>query len=175
MVAPVAFALEWNPHCHLEGISMNSRYRVSGRRALNCSMLLLLLPSSFAATQPTATNFRDGIWEMTLKSDVPGVQSMPPMVLKRCITAKEMQDLQAKATQPPGADQCKVLEQKTSGATTTWKIECTGKTKIKGAGTVTVGSDTYSMQSQVSMVLPEGKTMDIKSSMTGKRLGECKP
>jgi len=154
---------------------MNVNGRMLPGRTFVSFMLPLVVVASFAAAQPTAANFRDGIWEMTLKSDVPGVQSMPPMVLKRCITAKEMQDLQAKATQPPGADQCKVLEQKTSGATTTWKIECTGKTKIKGAGTVTVGSDTYSMQSQVSMVLPEGKTMDIKSSMTGKRLGECKP
>jgi len=127
-----------------------------------------------AHAQTIAGSFRDGLWEMTIKTDVPGVQSMPPMVLKRCITAKEIQDLQAKASQPPGSEQCKVLDQKTSGNTTAWKIECTGKIKMKGEGSRTANGDTYSMQSAITMVTPEGKAMDIKSSMSGKRISDCK-
>ncbi|MBC7781293.1 MAG: DUF3617 family protein [Proteobacteria bacterium] len=148
--------------------------RRSNATKVVATVLCVVSGPLYAASAPIAGSFRDGLWEMTIRTDVPGVQSMPPMNLKRCISAKEIQDLQAKASQPPGSEQCKVLEQKASGNTTSWKIECTGKTKIKGEGSVTASGDTYSMQSVIAMVTPEGKAMEIKSNMSGKRLGDCK-
>jgi len=139
------------------------------------SLVGATLAPAVAAVPPTAGSFRDGLWEMTIRTDVPGVKSMPPMVLKRCISAKEIQDLQAKATKPPGSDQCKVLEQTSTGATLSWKLECTGKVNMKGQGAVTATGDTYSMTSTMVMTSPEGKPIEIKSSMTGKRLGNCTP
>lgn len=138
-------------------------------------VLSCVAAASNVLAQPMAGSFRDGLWEMTIRTDVPGIQSMPPMVLKRCISAKEIQDLQTKATRPPGSEQCRVLDQQTRGNTTSWKIECTGKQKMSGEGSVTASGDTYSMQSVVVMTTPEGKTLRIASEMNGKRLGECKP
>jgi len=131
--------------------------------------------ASNVLAQPMVGSFREGLWEMTIRTDVPGIKSMPPMVLKRCISAKEIQDLQTKVTRPPGSEQCRVLDQQTRGNTTSWKIECTGKQKMSGEGSMTAAGDTYSMQSVVVMSMPEGKTMRIASEMNGKRLGECQP
>jgi hypothetical protein len=140
------------------------------------AVVAALVPAiACAAAQPLAGSFREGLWEMTIRTDVAGMKPMPPVVLKRCITTKEIQDLQAKASKPPGSEQCRVLDQKTQGNTSTWRIECTGKMAMKGDGSVTATGDTYAMQSTMVMTTPEGKAMEIRSSMSGKRLGDCKP
>lgn len=128
-----------------------------------------------AAVPPIAGNFREGLWEMTVRAEVPGTKPMPPIVLKKCISAKEIQDLQAKASRPPGSDQCKVLDQRTQGSTTSWKLECTGRMKIVGDGLVTMTGDSYTMQSTMVMTGADGKTMQVRNELSGKRLGDCKP
>jgi hypothetical protein len=128
-----------------------------------------------AAVPPIAGNFREGLWEMTVRAEVPGTKPMPPIVLKKCISAQEIQDLQAKASRPPGSDQCKVLDQRTQGSTTSWKLECTGRMKIIGDGSVTLTGDSYSMQSAMVMTGADGKSMQVKNELSGKRLGDCKP
>jgi len=128
-----------------------------------------------AAAPPGMGNFREGLWEMTIRAEVPGTKPMPPISLKKCISAKEIQDLQAKASRPPGSDQCKVFDQRTQGSTTSWKMECTGRMKITGDGSVTSSGDSYAMQSTMVMTTAEGKTMQVKNELTGKRLGDCKP
>jgi hypothetical protein len=134
------------------------------------------LPLPVDAAVPTiAGNFREGLWEMTVRAEVPGTKPMPPIVLKKCISAQEIQDLQAKASRPPGSDQCKVLDQRTHGSTTSWKLECTGRMKIVGDGSVTLTGDSYSMQSAMVMTGADGKSMQVKNELSGKRLGDCKP
>ncbi len=128
-----------------------------------------------AAAPPGMGNFRDGLWEMTIRAEVPGTKPMPPISLKKCISAKEIQDLQAKASRPPGSDQCKVFDQRTQGSTTSWKMECTGRMKIVGDGSVTSSGDSYAMQSTMVMTTAEGKAMQVRNELTGKRLGDCKP
>jgi hypothetical protein len=128
-----------------------------------------------AATPAIAGSFREGLWEMTIRAEVPGAKPMPPIVLKKCVTAKEIQDLQAKASRPPGSDQCKVSDQRTQGNSTTWKIECTGRMKMAGEGSVTSSGDSYAMQSTMVMTAADGKVMQVSNALTGKRIGECKP
>ncbi len=154
--------------------------------SLNRDRLFGLLASlgmitAMAATQAGAAapagmgNFRDGLWEMTIRAEVPGTKPMPPVSLKKCISAKEIQDLQAKASRPPGSDQCKVSDQRTQGSTTSWKMECTGRVKIVGEGSVTSSGDSYTMQSSMVMTGADGKAMQVRNELTGKRLGDCKP
>jgi hypothetical protein len=128
-----------------------------------------------AATPAIAGSFRDGLWEMTIRAEVPGAKPLPPIVLKKCISAQEIQDLQAKASRPPGSDQCRVFDQRNQGNSTTWKIECTGRMKIVGEGSVTSSGDSYAMQSTMVMTAADGKVMQVKNALSGKRLGECKP
>lgn len=128
-----------------------------------------------AAVPPIVGNFREGLWEMTIRAEVPGTRPMPPIVLKKCISAQEIQDLQARASRPPGSEQCKVLDPRTQGSTTRWKLECTGRVKMAGDGSVTLTSETYAMQSSMMMTGADGKSMQVNNEMSGKRLGDCKP
>lgn len=128
-----------------------------------------------AAVPMNPGSFREGLWEMTIRAEVPGAKPMPPIVLKKCISAQEIQDLQARASRPPGSEQCKVLDQRTQGSTTSWKIECTGRMKMTGDGSVTSSGDSYTMQSSMLMTTAEGKSIQVKNDLSGKRLGDCKP
>lgn len=128
-----------------------------------------------AAAPPGMGNFREGLWEMTIRAEVPGSKPLPPIVLKKCVSAKEIQDLQAKASRPPGSDQCRIFDQRTQGNSSSWKIECTGRMKMAGEGSVTSSGDSYAMQSSMVMTSAEGKSMQVKNELSGKRLGDCKP
>ena len=159
-----------------EAVAAQARSRVVAATLVAGLVASAALPLPVdAAVPPIAGNFREGLWEMTVRAEVPGTKPMPPIVLKKCISAQEIQDLQAKASRPPGSDQCKVLDQRTQGSTTSWKLDCTGRMKIVGDGSVTLTGDSYSMQSAMVMTSADGKSMQVKNELSGKRLGECKP
>ncbi len=146
----------------------------AARRVMTVGSLVVAAGLATAAlAQPI--NFREGVWEITIRNEIPGQKPMPPISMKRCITGKEIADLQSKAAKPPGSENCKVTENRTGASGGSWRVECTGKMAIKGEGTVTASGDTYSMQSRMTMTTAEGKSMEITSSMSGKRLGECTP
>lgn len=157
-----------------EAVAARARSRVAAATLVAGLVAGAVLPVD-AAVPTIAGNFREGLWEMTVRAEVPGAKPMPPIVLKKCISAQEIQDLQAKASRPPGSDQCKVLDQRTQGSTTSWKLECTGRMKIIGDGSVTLTGDSYSMQSAMVMTSADGKSMQVKNELSGKRLGDCKP
>ena len=139
-------------------------------------MMAAMAGSGAGAAAPSGMgSFRDGLWEMTVRAEVPGAKPMPPIVVKKCISAKEIQDLQAKASRPPGSEQCKVFGQRTQGSTTSWRMECTGRMKIVGEGSVTSSGDSYAMQSSMVMTGADGKAMQVRNELSGKRLGDCKP
>jgi hypothetical protein len=151
------------------------RMQTLTRRTLAVAVLFAATGAAVVADAQPALQFREGLWEITMRNDIAGQKPIPPISMKRCVTSKEIADLQAKASKPPGGENCKVQEAKSGGGSSTWRVECTGKMTMKGEGTVTSTGDTYSMQSRMTMTTPEGKSMEITSSMTGKRLGECKP
>lgn len=157
-----------------EAVAARTRSRAMAATLVAGLVAAAALPVD-AAVPPIAGNFREGLWEMTVRAEVPGTKPMPPIVLKKCITAKEIQELQAKASRPPGSDQCKVLDQRTQGSTTSWKLECTGRMTIVGDGSVTLTGDSYLMQSAMVMTGADGKSMQVKNELSGKRLGDCKP
>ncbi len=152
------------------------RRRVARHARWAAAALVATASASAGAAAPSVVgNFREGLWEMTARAEVPGTRPVPPITLKKCITAAEIQELQARASQPPGSDKCKVLDQRTQGATTSWKLECSGRTKITGEGTVTFSGDTYALQSSMVVTGSDGKVVQVRNELNGRRVGDCKP
>lgn len=151
------------------------RFRARQSRWLVALLAAVACTSAGAAAPAITGNFREGLWEMTVRAEVPGSKPVPPLTLKKCITAKEIQELQARASQPPGSDKCRVLDQRTQGATTTWRLECTGRTKIAGDGSVTFSGDAYALQSTMVITGSDGKAMQVRNELNGRRIGDCKP
>lgn len=162
--------------------------------------LSLLALATSACLASGAHAMKPGMWEITTQMSGGGMPAMPAMpamsdaqrkkmeamgikmpggpgggmsvVVKHCLTKE-----QAEKRQPPQSDEdrrhkCEQKDLKTSGNTTTWKIECTGEQKMTGTGSITYqGEESYSGESTFNMQDAKRGATTMKQSYTGKWLG----
>jgi len=132
--------------------------------AATVAAVLTLAGGPAAAQQP---EIRPGLWELNLS----GATQMKQNV---CITpalAKDMKQMAAKGD--PNSD-CKVSNEKTSGATRTMDIACTKPAVYKAHVAITIdGPDRFTMAQEYAMERG-GKSASGKMVMTYRRVGECK-
>lgn len=137
----------------------------------NCKKVLLLsvLLSAVGCSSSDASgvNMQPGMWEWTMTMDMPGMpMAMPPTVYSACLTKE---DLVPK--QPQDNQNCQVLKNKASGNSVEWKIECV----IPGGGkSVSEGKMTYSGTTARGETKTHAQGMEMSSTMSGRRTGECK-
>jgi len=98
------------------------------------------------------------------------------VVVKHCVTKE-----QAEKRQPPQSDEdrrqhCEQKDIKTSGNTTTWKIECTGEQKMTGTGSITYqGEESYKGESTFNMQDAKRGPTIMKQNYSGRWLAAaCK-
>jgi hypothetical protein len=132
-----------------------------------------LIPLAVLATGASAAEMLPGLWEITMKMEMPGMpMAMPPQVARHCYTPQDVKE--GRKTIPRSEDKnCKITNHKVSGSTVTWSIECTGEHAMTGTGTMTLGATSYSGTGK-SKMKEGGETMEMIQTMTGKRLGDCK-
>ncbi len=132
---------------------------------LGVAAALLLAWSGLALAQ----GMEDGQWEITMTTEMPGMPfTPPPMKYKTCVTKENMVPQQQQKNQD-----CKMLENKVSGNTVTWLMECTSKEgSTRSKGKITYADN--GMDGSFLTTVKDGKeTMEMKSTMKGKRLGPC--
>lgn len=132
-------------------------------------IFMALLAGIALSQQANAQQMREGKWEITSKAEMSGMpMQMPAQKVTICVDAKN------KDKPPIGADNsCKFSNQKTSGNTMTWKMECTGQAKMTGEGSMSFSGDSYTGSSTMNMDMGGGEIMKMKNSYSGKRLGNC--
>jgi hypothetical protein len=111
-----------------------------------------------------APNMEDGLWEITSTVDMPGMPAKS-FTHTTCLTKE-------KAVPQTAQSECTMKDVKTQGNTVTWTVVCkegmgTSTGKITYAGTTMDGVIETTVKSN-------GKTMTMKSTMKGKRIGPCK-
>ena len=119
---------------------------------------------------------RDGNWEVTTTTSMNGMPPGAPRKETRCVTKEQASDpTMAAPVQPqrggPASD-CKVTDQKIIGNTVSWTTKCTGTMSLDMIGEVVYSGDTYSGTVTTNMNMG-GQAMSVKSTFTGKRLGDC--
>jgi hypothetical protein len=133
------------------------------RRTL-AALGILLAVAPAAAQQP---DIRPGLWEFALTGSATVKQTV-------CLTpamVKDMKQMAAKGN--PGSD-CKSHNEKVTGASRAFDIQCTKPAVYQAHVVVTVdGPDRFSM-SQDYVMEHGGKTQAGKMAMTYRRVGECK-
>lgn len=135
------------------------------------SSVVMLLITAFFVPSSMADEMRPGKWQITSKSEMTG---MPVQMPSNTHTVTICVDNKNKDRPPIGADDsCKFSNLKKSGATTSWKMVCSGQTKMSGEGSMTLNSDSYEGSSTMLMDLGGGEQMKMKTSYKGKRLGDC--
>jgi hypothetical protein len=105
----------------------------------------------------------DEKWEMTTKMDMPGMP-IPAQTNVVCIP----KDGAYQAGSEDKNTHCQTYDVKTMGSRMTWKMRCTGKEEMTGAGDQT---RTATSMSGTMTMTTHGETMT--SSYTGKLLGSC--
>lgn len=126
-------------------------------------ILLTAISISFAASGP---NMKEGLWEITTKTKIPGME-MPPMKHTQCITKN---DLVPQSSQP--GQECKITETKVIGNTVTWTMQCkTQGEEMKGTGKITYSGDSF--EGTIIISMPQAN-MKITTHISGKRIGDCK-
>ena len=108
-----------------------------------------------------------GKWQVTVEMSMPNMpEKVPPTTFTHCVTKEEAEhpQLNSKMT-----DQgCDVTDYNMSGNTVTWKVKCTGKTKLTGEGRMVFSGDSYEGTTHLKT-----DQMEFDQKFTGKYLGAC--
>jgi hypothetical protein len=131
--------------------------------------ICVLLGSWLACSAARALDLQDGLYEITSKVEITGMpSSMPPVILKQCLTQREPVPEQSSAGQ-----ECRVKEIKTEGNTVSWTMDCTQQgNRLQGKGTMTFQGDRFTGKSEMKMG-PQAGNMLIITRTEGKRIGAC--
>lgn len=119
-------------------------------------LFLIFVSLSFAAP-----NMEDGLWEVTMAVDMPGMPSKS-FTNTSCLTKE-------KAVPQTTESSCTLKDVKTEGNTVTWTMVCKEATS---KGKVTYARNTMEGTFETT-VKSDGQTMTMKSTMKGKRIGPC--
>jgi len=117
-------------------------------------------------------DMREGKWEITTKTDMPGMpMQMPPMTYTHCITKKDVIP-----QKPEKNEDCKIVSSKTSGNTVSWVMQCRDKdgTTVEYSGKVTYKGDRFDGTVEMTLNQPGEVKMKMIQHMSGKRIGECR-
>ena len=116
-------------------------------------------------------NMQDGMWEMTMKTEMPGMPfEMPPVKFSQCMTKKD-----AVPQRKEKNEDCKIISTKIEGSTVYWKVQCRTKDGTADSeGKVTYTGNSFSGDMKTVMNDKKSGKMEVNNHMTGKRIGDCK-
>ncbi len=143
-------------------------------RFTTLSLLATALVS--APAHAAAPNMKDGLWEITVKMEMPGMPAgMKPQVRQQCFTKKDLED--PRKTAPSGGDpkdnRCQMTDYKMQGNTATWNMACKGEDAMTGSGSMTYSGTSYSGTNKMTMK-HGGQAQNMTMNYSGRHLGECK-
>ena len=126
--------------------------------------LLLLAGVAHASVEP-------GNWEFSLESPLQGNAS-GPVVKRRCLTPEEASDPAKVLAEVRGSEQCQLSNVRDSGTEYKFDLQCTGRTPVRGAGTVRYTPTT--LDGEIDLVAEtQGLRLKTRSFVSGRRLGPC--
>lgn len=121
-----------------------------------------VLPTSIFA----ADTMREGYWELTTTTEMPGMpMKIPPTKMMHCYTKEDVKDQKKAITTDKN---CTVTDFKQSGNKVTWKMKCTGQSSGVFSGETVYKSDSYDSTMKMQT---QGQTMNIK--IKARRVGNC--
>jgi len=137
---------------------------------ISCVTAGALLLVAAAAAQAANPNMKPGMWETTVKTEMPGMPvAVPPVTTKQCVTK---QDLVPDTSR--GGQQCELLDTKINGDKVDWQIRCTSQgMTTEGTGTITYQGDSYAGVIHMTMSGGPMGAMTMDQKISGRRIGDC--
>ena len=135
------------------------------KRTLATVLAVMCAPSTAAELEP-------GEWEFTSTSTsrlFPGPQTAS---FRRCIKKEEAANPDRWMSQPDPQGDCKLTPGAKTADTYTWSMECP-KANMRGTGSARMSR--ASMEGETHMTGEvQGKKFELRTKVTGRRLGPCK-
>jgi hypothetical protein len=138
---------------------------------MNRSIIAAALLGAAVAAPAHAVDLRTGLWEVTVKTEMPGMpMAMPSTTRRYCVRPQDL----VPRNHLPG-QHCKVLDQQVSAQRIAWRVQCTGNGgTATGTGEIRYSGNTYHGKMEMSMPGGPNGTMHVIQTMDGRRLGACK-
>ena len=131
-----------------------------------CIVLFLISLLLFSCTVQKGPNMKEGLWEITVKMDIPGMPvQMPPRTSTQCLTPKE-------AVPKPKEENntCEIVKKDIKGDTVSWSVEC----KTKEGIAVSDGTITYKGEAFEGVITMKQRDMKAIQHLSGRWIGQCK-
>jgi hypothetical protein len=130
-----------------------------------CFVLISAFLFFFWGDLSIAQNMKEGLWEITMTMEMPGMpMKMPPQTYQHCLTKKDC----VPQKEEPGQE-CKVIKHEVKGDTVTWVVEC----KTKEGPAVSNGKVTYKGDTFEGVIKVKHSGMEITQNLKGKWIGKC--
>ncbi|MBS3919484.1 MAG: DUF3617 family protein [Deltaproteobacteria bacterium] len=130
-----------------------------------CLILVIAFLTLFLKDMAQCQNMKEGLWEITSKTEVPGMpMKMPPQTYTHCLTKKDM----VPQKEEPGQE-CKMVKHDIKGDTVSWLIEC----KTKEGPAVFNGKITYKGETFEGVIKMKQSDMEMTQNLSGKWIGKC--
>ena len=141
------------------------------------SRIVILAAGAFALTSVArADDIAPGLWELSLEARVeaePGFQPEPTKV-NQCVTKDDATD-PSRILGPiasAGATDCRYSEKSYVGDTFRFTMQCSGLLELRTTGEVTLSATLLRGLITTSSKL-DGRKVEFKSTLVGRRLGDC--
>jgi hypothetical protein len=113
-----------------------------------------------------ADSIREGYWEITSQTEMPGMpMKIPANTIKHCYSKEDVKDQKKVIARDKN---CTMTDYKVVGNKVTWAMKCTGQSAGTFNGETIFSSDAYSSTMKMKS---QGQNMTVK--VKGKRIGEC--
>ena len=124
------------------------------------------------AAPAAAQSLQPGEWEFTATGTSPALPKPQTHVFKQCIKKEDADDPERWMGNKGKPADCKVTPGKRTADGYTWQMSCP-KSGMNGSGSARMAGGT--MESDMVMhVDMKGQKFEMRTRMTGKRLGPCK-
>jgi hypothetical protein len=119
-----------------------------------------------------AQELEPGEWEFTSTSTSRLFAGPQTASFRRCIKKEEAANPDTWMGKPDPQGDCKLTPLKKTADTYTWEMECP-KAKMRGSGVARLSRSTMEGETNMTGEV-QGRKFDLKTKVTGKRLGPCK-
>lgn len=131
-------------------------------------LALLFCIFLFSTGVSLAQNMKEGLWEITMTMDMPGMPvKMPPQTWTQCLTKKESIPQQDK--------DCKVIKSDLKGDVFTWTVQCkTPDGVMTGNGRMIYRGDSFEGLVSMATSGEKRKALGVTQNLRGKWVGKCR-
>src|SRR5687768_17771339 len=135
------------------------------KRQLIFGALALASPlASHAAMSP-------GLYEYTIKMNMPGAPAMPTQSMQQCLTAKDVAGNKAFEMPASKDSDCQIRDLTQSGGQFSYKMACTKPQKMDGSAKGSHSATGMTMDMTMTMA---GMPGPMTQSISARRVGDCK-